>query len=129
MDANDILSCTANLDGGFTVMSTATPLTYEIEKSEDETMGRVTTVTLHGRVVTETAAQLKEMVKPLIASGGRIVLDFSNVTHVDSTGLGALVGLKLSAINAGYCRLGFEHLSERVKELLRLTNLTELFKS
>jgi anti-sigma B factor antagonist len=110
-------------------MSTAPSLTYEIEKSEDETAGRVTTVALHGRVVTETAAQLKEAVKPLIASGGRIVLDFSDVTHVDSTGLGALVGLKLSAINAGYCRLGFEHLSERVKELLRLTNLTELFKS
>jgi anti-anti-sigma factor len=110
-------------------MSTAPSLAYEIEKSGDETTGRVAAVALHGRVVTETAAQLKEMVKPLIASGGRIVLDFSDVTHVDSTGLGALVGLKLSAINAGYCKLGFEHLSPRVKELLRLTNLTELFKS
>ena len=110
-------------------MPTAPSLTYEVEKSEDEIMGGVTTVALHGRLVTETAAQLKEVVKPLIASGGRIVLDFSDVTHVDSTGLGTLVGLKLSAIHAGYCRLGFEHLSDRVKELLRLTNLTELFKS
>jgi anti-sigma B factor antagonist len=110
-------------------MSIAPSLTYEIEKSEDEMMGHVTTVTLHGRVVTETGAQLKEIVKPLITAGGRIVLDFSDVAQVDSMGLGALVGLKLSAVNAGYCRLVFEHLSERVKELLRLTNLTELFKS
>jgi anti-anti-sigma factor len=110
-------------------MPTVPSLTYEIEKTEDEIMGRVANVTLHGRVVTDTAAQLKEVVKPLIAAGGRIVLDFSDVTHVDSTGLGALVGLKLSSINAGYCRLGFEHLSQRVTELLRLTNLTELFKS
>lgn len=110
-------------------MSTAPSLTYEIEKSEDETTGRVATVTLHGRVVTETAALLKGVVKPLIASGGRIVLDFSDVTHVDSTGLGALVGLKLSAINEGYCTLTFEHLSQRIKDLLRLTNLTEMFKS
>jgi anti-anti-sigma factor len=113
----------------FTGMSDAPTLTYEIEKSGDETTGRVTTITLHGRVVSDTAAQLKDTVKPLIASGGHIVLDFSDVTHVDSSGLGTLVGLKLSAVNAGYCTLELKHLSQRVQDLLRLSNLTDLFKS
>jgi anti-sigma B factor antagonist len=112
-----------------TGMTTAPALTYEIEKSGDEATGRVTKITLHGRVITDTSALLKETVKPLIASGGQIVLDFSDVTHVDSSGLGTLVGLKLSAVNAGYCTLKFEHLSQRVQDLLRISNLTELFKS
>ena len=44
-------------------------------------------------------------------------------------GLGALVGLKVSAINAGYCTLELKNLSKRIQELLRITNLTELFRS
>jgi anti-sigma B factor antagonist len=102
---------------------------YEIEKSGDEATGKVTTVICHGQLVNQTADQLKEVVKPLIAGGGRIILDFGDISYVDSMGLGSLVGLKVSAIAAGYCTLEFEHLSQRVQELLRLTNLTLLFKS
>jgi anti-anti-sigma factor len=65
----------------------------------------------------------------LIDEGGHIILDFSDVTFVDSLGLGTLVGLKVSAIGKGYCTLEFHHLSKRVQELLRLTNLADLFKS
>jgi anti-anti-sigma factor len=101
----------------------------EIEKSGDETTGRVTRVICHGDLVNQTAGQLKEVVKPLIADGGKIILDFGDVSFVDSLGLGTLVGLKVSAIGAGYCRLEFEHLSPRVQELLQLTKLVELFKS
>jgi hypothetical protein len=39
------------------------------------------------------------------------------------------VGLKVSAIAAGYCTLQYENLSKKVQELVRMTNLTELFKS
>jgi hypothetical protein len=39
------------------------------------------------------------------------------------------VGLKVSAVAAGFCTLEFVSLSQRVQELLRLTNLTQLFKS
>ena len=44
-------------------------------------------------------------------------------------GLGALVGLKVSAIGAGYCTLQFENLSKKVQEVVRMTNLTDLFRS
>jgi anti-anti-sigma factor len=102
---------------------------YEIEKSIDERSNAVTTVKCHGRIVNDTAGQLKDVVKPLIPQGGRIVLDLTDVEHLDSAGLGALVGLKASALNAGYCRLELINLSPRVADLLRITKLTQLFAS
>jgi anti-anti-sigma factor len=61
--------------------------------------------------------------------GGHIVLDLTDVSYVDSSGLGTLVGLKVSAVKEGYCKLELVNLSSRVKELLRLSNLTQLFAS
>ena len=101
----------------------------EVETSEDESAGPLTTVVCHGRVVSETAGQIKALVKPLIPKGGRIVLDLTDVSYLDSSGLGTLVGLKVSAVKEGYCRLELVHLSPRVNELLRLSNLTQLFAS
>ena len=107
----------------------ARTLHCDVEKTGDQATGRVITVTCHGQLVAGTSGTIKDVVKPLIADGGRIILDFNDVDYVDSMGLGALVGLKVSAIGAGYCTLEFINLSKRVQELLRLTNLTELFKS
>lgn len=104
-------------------------LQYEVEKSTDELNNSVTTVKCHGRIVSDTAGQLKEVVKPLIPQGGRILLDLTDVEHMDSSGLGTLVGLKASAINAGYCRLELVNLSPRIADLLRITKLTQLFAS
>ena len=100
---------------------------YEVTTSEDENKWKVTTITCHGRLVSDTSSELKEVVKPLIAEGGRIVIDFADLKYLDSLGLGTLVGLKASAINKGFCKLELVNLSPRVRELLRLTNLTELF--
>jgi anti-anti-sigma factor len=102
---------------------------YEVRKSADEGAGPVTTIVCHGRVTGETSGQLKEAVKPLIPLGGRIELDLTDVSYMDSSGLGALVGLKVSALREGYCKLVLINLSPRVKDLLRLSNLTQLFSS
>jgi anti-anti-sigma factor len=102
---------------------------FEVEKSGDETTGPITTILCHGRVVSQTSGQVKEVVKPLIPLGGRIILDLTDVSYVDSSGLGTLVGLKVSAVKEGYCKLELVNLSSRVKELLRLSNLTNLFAS
>ena len=110
-------------------MSTATPFVYELVQSGDEETGRIFTIALHGKIGGENTAELKALLKPLIAGGGRIILDFSDVSHLDSSGLGALVILKLSSVNAGFGTLEFENLSPRVEELFHLTNLHELFKS
>jgi anti-sigma B factor antagonist len=104
-------------------------LRCDVDKAGDATTGRVITVTCHGRLVSSTADILRETVKPLIAEGGKIIVDVGDVQFVDSMGLGALVGLKVSAIGAGYCTLQFENLSKRVQELVRMTKLTDLLKS
>jgi len=102
---------------------------YDLEKGPEEDIGPVSTIVCHGRVVSETANQLKEAVKPLIAKGGRIVLDLTDISYMDSSGLGTLVGLKVSAMKEGYCKLELLNLSPRVKELLSLSNLASLFNS
>jgi anti-anti-sigma factor len=104
-------------------------LRCDVEKTGDATTGRVITVTCHGRLVAGTSEVLKETIKPLIADGGKIIVDVGGVDYVDSMGLGALVGLKISAIGAGYCTLQFENLSRKVQEVVRMTNLSDLFKS
>jgi anti-anti-sigma factor len=100
---------------------------YEIAESADETGWKTTTVTCHGKLISENTAEIRTLVQPLIAAGGRIVLDFSDLDYIDSSGLGALVGLKVSAINRGLCKLELVNLTPRIKKLLSLTNLMQLF--
>jgi anti-sigma B factor antagonist len=101
----------------------------EKPKEKDERGNQVTAVKCHGRLVSETASAVKEVVKPLISLGGRIVVDLGGVSQLDSSGLGVLVGLKASAINQGYCILEFANMTPRVLELLRLTHLTRVFSA
>jgi len=80
-------------------MASGDSLRYEVENLPDDQYGnKVTTIRYHGRLVSETADEFKGVVRPLIPLGGRIVLDFSDVNFLDSSGLGALVGLKATAI-------------------------------
>jgi anti-anti-sigma factor len=103
---------------------------YEITKSRNEQLGvDVTTIHCHGRLTNDNAAQIKEVVKPMIGHGGHIIIDLGELSYLDSSGLGALVGLKVSALNTGLCRLELANLTPRVKELLSLANLTKLFSS
>lgn len=112
-------------------MTQNTPFHCEVEqsKAKDEHGNQVTAVKCHGRLVGETASAVKEVVKPLILQGGRIVIDLADVSQLDSSGLGTLVGLKASAINQGLCILEFANMTPRVLELLRITRLTQMFSS
>ena len=104
-------------------------LTWELEESTDDKGYYTSTVKFHGRIVSSTARELEKPVKPLIARGGRIILDLTDVDYMDSLGLGALVALKVSAINKGYCTLELVNLTPRLKQLLSLTNLLQTFTS
>jgi anti-anti-sigma factor len=107
----------------------ASDFSYDLENSQDEFSNRVTKINCHGRLVSETAPQLKDVVKQRIPEGGRILINLADVQHLDSIGLGTLVGLKVSAVNAGYCTLELINLSPRIANLLRITKLTQLFAS
>ena len=112
-------------------MTTDHAFQCDVEKlaDKDKYGNQVTMVRCRGRLVNDTAGEVKDVVRPLIASGGRIVIDLADVNHMDSSGLGALVGLKASAMKQGLCILEFANMTPRVLELLRLTNLTQMFTS
>jgi anti-sigma B factor antagonist len=78
-----------------------------------------------GRVTSHMTEVLRATVKPLISQSKTVVLDLTDVSYVDSSGLGAIVGLYVSAKVAGR-QLKFINLNERVKELFRLTKLGDL---
>ena len=110
-------------------MSTAPGASFhtEIEETEDESKYVTTTIHCHGKLISENTAEIRSLVSPLIQRGGRIILDFGDLEYLDSSGLGAIVGLKVSAINRGLCVLELVNLTPRVKKLLSITNLLQLF--
>jgi anti-anti-sigma factor len=102
----------------------------EVENQRQDANGnKVTKVLCHGRLIAENAADLKVVVVPLLAGGGRIVVDLGDVSYLDSSGLGVLVGLKVSAIKQGLCILELENMTPRVLDLLKLSNLTKILAS
>jgi anti-anti-sigma factor len=105
------------------------PFQYEIESTEEPGGIKVTTFRCHGRLTNQTGEQLRNAVKPIIPQGGKIFIDLTDVSFMDSMGLGTLVGLKVSAVNEGYCTLTLVNVGSRIQELLRITNLTNLFSS
>jgi len=96
-------------------------LQLDAEETATETIFRCA-----GRITSSTTSLLQDTVRKVIPAKKTIVLDLSNVAYVDSSGLGALVSLWVSAQKAG-CELKLISLSQRVKELLHLTSLDKLF--
>jgi anti-sigma B factor antagonist len=100
---------------------------YDIEETEDENQYLTTVIRYHGRLISENTAEIRALVGPMIVRGGHIILDFTDLEYLDSSGLGAIVSLKVSSINRGLSKLEMVHLKPRVRKLLTLTNLLQLF--
>lgn len=80
-----------------------------------------------GRIVFgEESSELRDRVRALISSEARIVLNLSEVTYIDSGGLGTLVSLYTSARNAG-AAIKLANLTRRVGDLLQVTKLLTVF--
>jgi anti-sigma B factor antagonist len=97
-------------------------LTLEMEQPN----GNLTIVRCHGQLVSGLTDILYSKVRPMIQANKRIVLDLSDLTWMDSMGLGTLVGLYTSAKAAG-CELQLLKIGKRVRELLGLTHLLDVF--
>jgi anti-sigma B factor antagonist len=89
----------------------------------------ISVVGLDGRIVLgEESGALREAVKGLLAGGKKkVVLNMSNVTYIDSAGLGILVAAYVSAKTQGalikLCALG-----HKFREVLQLTRLLTIFE-
>ena len=96
-------------------------LTLEIDRTDDGAVVRC-----FGSLVYGTTSALYSKVHPLIPGSKRIVLDLSELTYMDSMGLGILARLYVSAKASG-CRLELIHIGKRIKELLDLTGMWSVF--
>jgi anti-sigma B factor antagonist len=101
--------------------TSAKPLTIDIDRS-----GAAAVVHCHGRLIAGVGEHLYAQVKPLLHDYKRVVLDLTDLTHVDSMGLGALVRLYVSSRSAG-CELVLMNLGMQVRKALALTNLLSVF--
>ena len=93
------------------------PLTLDVSSSE----GTVT-VLCHGKLIFGVTDRLYSTVAPLIPGSKRVVLDFTDLTIMDSMGVGTLVRLYVHAKAAGSC-LELIHFGPRIRQLLGVTNL------
>jgi anti-sigma B factor antagonist len=111
-------------------MKLGDPFYCEVVKSNDDEFGnRVTMIKCHGRLTSDTSLAMKDTVKPLLPAGGRIIIDLGDVSYLDSSGLGTLVTLKVSAVKQGYCMLEFAEMTPRIMELLRISSLTQILST
>jgi anti-sigma B factor antagonist len=80
-----------------------------------------------GQVVAGLTGILASEVKPLIPQAKRIILDLSDVTRMDSLGLGTIISLYVSAKGAG-CELTLINLGKRIYELFKIAKVSALFE-
>lgn len=93
-------------------------------------VGNVAVVDLSGRITLgETAGELRETLKDLLSKGQKnILLNLGDVSYIDSSGLGELVGGFASVSNrSGVLKL--LNLRERVLELMQITKLLSVFEA
>jgi len=95
-------------------------LALTIDRTENETI-----VHCSGRIVSDTVSSLRDVVKPLLSKNHTVVLDLTDKNYMDSSGLGAIVGLYVSSKAAG-SELRLINLNNRLKELFSITRLGEV---
>ena len=93
-----------------------------------EVDGDQRTVYCSGRLVSEVAGLLHKEVKPFIARSKKIVLDLTDLTFMDSMGLGTVAGLYVSSKTAG-CQFEIINIGRRVRDLFTVTHLLSLFEA
>ena len=88
----------------------------------------VTVLDLKGRIrITGRARGLHKSIRSLVEEGKtRILLNFSQVTHIDSSGLDELVACCVTAGNRGG-EIKLLHLTERMREVITTGSFSALF--
>jgi anti-anti-sigma factor len=91
-----------------------------------ERRGNTVVVRCSGKLVAGVADLLYRDVAQLIPESKRIVLDFAELSHMDSMGIGTLVRLYVSAKSAG-CALELTNIGKSIRQLLGVTHLISVF--
>jgi anti-anti-sigma factor len=81
-----------------------------------------------GKLVSENVPALKQAMLDACTKKRRIILDLKEVPMIDSSGLGAVVTLHVSARTRG-CKLEVVNARQQVRDLFSMTNLLSLFEA
>lgn len=83
---------------------------------------------LNGRITLgESAAELRDTIREFVGHDQKkILLNLADVNHIDSSGLGQLVGSYATVTNAGG-QLKLLNLQKRVQDLMQVTKLLTVF--
>jgi anti-sigma B factor antagonist len=107
---------------------------YTIERSsmtlkiDSHSVNGITVVSCHGRIVFGDESNfLRDKLKGILASSRQVILDLSDVSYIDSGGLGTLVGLYSSARSAG-ADVKLVGLNQRIRDVLQITKLVTVFE-
>jgi len=90
--------------------------------------GDDTVIECAGNLTLENAAALKSHGKTVIPQAKRLVLDLKEVSRMDSAGLGAVVGLYISARKAK-CDFLLINYNNSIKKLLGISQLLSVFET
>ncbi len=101
----------------------ACTLSLEIGRKGDVALARC-----HGKLIAEVSGNLYNRIRQLMPEHKRIILDLTDLIHMDSMGLGTLVRLVVSAKSNG-CSLELVSLGRRVRQLLGIMNLLGFSRS
>jgi anti-sigma B factor antagonist len=96
-------------------------------KLQVSTQEGATLVVCSGRLTMGAAANFKSHVKGLVREAQRVVVDLNGVEYMDSSGLGAIVGVYVSA-KAAHCELQLINFNKQIRQIFGLTNLLSLFE-
>ncbi len=89
---------------------------------------QVKVIKLSGNLNATTSQEFRQSITKIIEVGVKIVLlDFQDVTFMDSSGLGALV-LAFKTLRAADIQLVICSINEQVRILFELTNMDKIFE-
>jgi anti-sigma B factor antagonist len=90
--------------------------------------GNVVILDLNGRITLgETAASLRDTIRELLDGGQKnILLNLGDVSYIDSSGLGQLVGSFATVTSRGG-QLKLLNLQKKLQELMQITKLITVF--
>jgi anti-sigma B factor antagonist len=89
---------------------------------------QVKVIKLNGNLNATTSQEFRQNITDILEGGVKIVLvDFKDVTFMDSSGLGALV-LAFKTLRAADTKLVLCSINEQVRILFELTNMDKVFE-
>ncbi|MEH2412627.1 STAS domain-containing protein [Nostoc sp.] len=89
---------------------------------------QVKVIKIIGNLNATTSQEFRQKITDILVSGAKIVLvDFQDVTFMDSSGLGALV-LAFKTLRAADTKLVLCSVNEQVRILFELTNMDKVFE-